>query len=149
MMMVAARNVSRSPLRIRRIELVGVRGSPGVARLETITLAPRPSPPPVPLGLYQSYPPATNLGATTEQCVIQHVAPAAGYVLRPSRNPDERALIVIRIRATGAGTFRFRGQRVIYEQGGRLYREDIPFGVRIAVKRGPPRSVDPYEQGCV
>lgn len=146
-MVVPVRNVSDSPLVIRRVEPLRLVGSPRVARVVGIDLAPRKRGigSPVPLGPYQTYPPASS---SFGECSVQRVVRAAGYALKPSRNPADRALLVIRIRMRAPGTFRLKGERVVYEQDGEVYYQELPFSLRIAVRRGPGQPLREDERSC-
>ena len=137
-MIAHLRNVSRAPIVIRRIDPVGLVGSPRVARVVAIELTERG---PgvragVPLGVYQTYPPVSTRG-TGSPCSVDRLVRARGHVLKPSRHPDDVALLAIRIRIRAPGDFRLRAERVVYEQGKERYYEDVPFSVRIAGRGSP------------
>ena len=146
-MRVPAINISDSPITIRRIEPLLAARALRVARVRGIGLATRKGGQRafLPLGTYQTYPPRA---ATVDGCLTERVMPAAGYVLRPRRHPWDFAILVIRIRTLAPGTFRMRGQRVVYEQDGELHYQDLLVGISISVRAGAKRPLAPWESAC-
>ena len=143
-MLASVRNTSTVPLVLRRIEPVGL--LPLDADV-SVTLAPRSTNPTglVPLGFYYVYPPAARVGGS---CSRQRVVRPEGYVLRPARGHADLTMLVVRGRTTRPGVLRLDGERIVYEQNGRLFYEDIPFGVRIHVRNGAHVTVPPEQRAC-
>lgn len=129
-------NESDQPVTIRSVEPLS-EPDPKVARLESIELAPRPVPgPPVPQGSYVIYPPGSSARGRREQtktCNYQEVSDPVGFVLPPSQETDRRALMVMIIRTTGVGATSFEVARVVYEQDGTTYEQDVRLTIQLSV----------------
>jgi hypothetical protein len=126
-------NESDEPLTVRELEPVS-KPDPEVAILERLELAPRSEGSvPVEQGTHLTYPPGSSLSYSKKDCVYQDVQSPSGYVLQPSGGGDTRALMVMTIRTTGPGTTSFEVSRVVYEQGGRLYEQDVRLVIDLTV----------------
>ena len=148
-MVAHLRNETDEPLRIERIEPLGA-GPDSVARVVEIQVAPRgrlraDGGAVVPPGVYQTYPLASSLRG---RCIRERLVEAEGFVLPPSRGPDDVALVAVRVGVVGTGRFKLGGERVYYRWRGERYYEDIPFALDIPVTSGPGHPLSPGERRC-
>lgn len=150
LMLTALRNTSDTPLVIRRIEPIGLTSSAeedGPEESVRFELAPRSrSAPEVPLGFYFGPRPAVDSGAS---CTAQAVVAADGYVLEPDAAAAEDVFLVVSVRAGGPGTFRLGGQRVVYEQDGIRYRQDLEAALVVEVREGATPDVPDDQRACL
>lgn len=122
-------NESDEDITVRSVTLEGLSGFGRVAKLVRIQLGPQsrdaPSGTYPNVGFYETYPPVmyerdkTNRDDTIRGCIVQPVTQVEGFTLRPG----DEALIVIWVRVIGEGEWRIARQRILYEQGGRLYQQ--------------------------
>lgn len=149
LMLTALRNTSDAPLVIRRVEPLDVSSTAGDEDPEAavrIELAPRSrSAPEVPLGFYFGPRPAVDTG---DACTEQAVVAADGYVLEPDAEAAEDVFLVVSVRAGGPGTFRVGGQRIVYEQEGIRYRQDLEASLLVEVREEATPDVPDDQRAC-
>jgi hypothetical protein len=95
------------------------------------------------MGEYRVYPPAELSG---KKCEVQEVQPAEGYVLLPSIDPADRALLVVRIEGKHAGSALFEEVEVVYEQDGEMFSEILGLEIPVEVVDRQSRVPIPEEQ---
>jgi hypothetical protein len=142
-------NVSGEPLTIRSVEPSTVTNIPDVLDVEKVLIVPRRGGGrSLPMARYNTLPPARFIDG---RCRVATTFPAKGYVLEPSEEAESnKALIATLIRATGPGRGKFDGQRILYEQAGRLYEQEFPLVVKATVKRNGVRlKAEGNEKRCL
>jgi hypothetical protein len=119
-------NRSTEPVVIERVDPLRVRGSPHVARVVGIDIVPlRPGGgSELGGGLYEI------ASGEDGRCPILRTVPARGYELRPG----EEVLLAIRITTIAPGRFRLGAERVVYEQGGEAFYEDLPITTVLGIR---------------
>lgn len=143
-------NRSDAPIVIKDFDAIS-QPDPSVAELERIALAPRRegageiSP-----GSYLSYPPAAREEGS-KACVYQEIVrPGEELVLHPYNQTRKSALVVMVIRTSDPGYTEFDIARVLYEQEGTLYQQDVPLEVRLqVVQNGRPMRPGYEERPCL
>ena len=148
-MLTPLRNVSAGDVVVERIEPLGVSAAtegdaPGVVvgfelaeRDAGLALA-------VPLGFYPGRRPAVEVDGA---CVEQPTVAPEGFVLEPGE-ADAEVFLVVRVQTTAPGTFALEGQRIVYEQDGTLYRQDLPAGLEIEVREGAEPEIPADQAAC-
>lgn len=131
------------------LSVIRQRGFPEVARLVRFALGPRGhGNPPLPQGVYVTYPPATSLDVG--ECAVQKLEPVEGYKLEHAAAPEVRALIATWIETEAEGEAVLDGVRVTYRSGEDEFVQDIPLKITVQVDEGArPFTVDRYERPCL
>ncbi len=148
-MLMALRNVSEESLMVRDIRPLDVTRS---VKVVEVALAPRgPERQSVTQGRYTVFPPAEAPSEGQKvQCVVQRIVDPTGYRLDPSRHPEDRALLVVRLRAQKPGVASVDGFEVTYEQEDREFTQIIPLKMTFPVAAGAkPLKLPPEERPCL
>ena len=146
-MMASIENHSSHSVTLRRITPIWSEGQGTVAEVYRVTLGPRATDGPIPyLGVFLIYPPVAKIRG---RCVVQPVDEVTGYRL----HPGEKVAILLWIRGLAAGRFHITGERVIYEAGGTLQEQLVPFEIEGPIRRRtkPPvlKQFDAHQAACI
>lgn len=143
------RNVSSETIVLQAARLEGPAGIGTVVRAEGVEVAPlaatQDSLSVVPGGIYETYPPVFRDGDKNSPCHKQVLRPIDGYRLEP----QEEALLAVRVRALAVGEFDVRRHVVTYQAAGSLVQQTIETGIKGEVAVGADPKVDPAESSCV
>lgn len=149
-MLTRLRNVTSSEVVIRSVEPLGVSVTAegeAPADILGVELAVRdPSlAETVPLGFYPGPRPALEVDGS---CVEQPTIAAERFALEPHAQTADEVYLVVRLRTSAPGTFRLDGQRVVYEAGGTVYRQDFLDGLELEVRDGADPELPAEQLAC-
>jgi hypothetical protein len=115
-------NESDVPITLKSVELLPDARLGG--RIDTITTVVAPlhtNRDTTPGGIWLSFPPTVQV-FHSGPCVTQHIEPLDGYVLRPGG----QARVIVVMKVAMSGSYRARGNRVTYVEGGDLRIQFLP-----------------------